>query len=83
MRTGQDFMAQNDDLVLYTAQYDNVSAALAELDAVEQLHKDELIGSHDAAVIDEENGKPRCQADGPPAHPSPATSGPRPSTTLW
>jgi hypothetical protein len=39
MRTGQDFMAQNDDLVLYTAQYDNVSAALADLDAVEQLRR--------------------------------------------
>ena len=52
-------MAQNHDLVLYTAQYDNVSAALTDLDAVEQLHKDELIGSYDAAVIDEENGKPK------------------------
>ena len=35
MRTGQDFMAQNHDLVLYTAQYDNVSAALTDVDAVE------------------------------------------------
>ena len=52
-------MAQNDNLVLYTAQYDNVSAALTDLDAVEQLHKDELIGSYDAAVIDQENGKPK------------------------
>ena len=52
-------MAQNDDLVLYTAQYDNVSAALADVDVVEQLHKDELISSCDAAVIDEENGKPK------------------------
>jgi hypothetical protein len=52
-------MAQNGNLVLYTAQYDNVSAALAGLDAIEQLHKDEMIGSYDAAVIDKENGKPR------------------------
>ena len=28
-------MAQNGNLVLYTAQYDNVSAALTDLDAVE------------------------------------------------
>ncbi len=52
-------MAQNGNLVLYTAQYDNVSAALAGLDAIEQLHKNEMIGSYDAAVIDKENGKPR------------------------
>jgi uncharacterized membrane protein len=50
-------MAQN--LVLYTGEYDNVTAALADLDAVEQLHKDEMIGSYDAAVIDNESGKPR------------------------
>ena len=49
-------MAQN--LVLYTGEYDNVTAALAD-DAVEQLHKDEMIGSYDAAVIDNESGKPR------------------------
>jgi hypothetical protein len=35
-----------------------VEAALADLDAVEQLHKDEMIGQYDAAVIDKENGKP-------------------------
>jgi hypothetical protein len=43
---------------LYTAAYDSVAAALAALDAIEQLHKDEMIGKYDAAVIDEENGKP-------------------------
>ena len=60
-------MAQNGNLVLYTAQYDNVSAALAGLDAIEQLHKDEMIGSYDAAVIDKEDGKPRIvkRADRP------------------
>jgi hypothetical protein len=51
-------MAQNENVVLYTAEYDSLSAALSDLDAVEQLHKDELIGSYDAAVIDKENGKP-------------------------
>ena len=35
-----------------------VDAALADLDAIEQLHKDEMIGQYDAAVIDKENGKP-------------------------
>jgi len=45
-------------VVLYTAAYDSVSAALTDLDAVEQLHKDAMIGRYDAAVIDKENGKP-------------------------
>ena len=51
-------MAEKKPLVLYAASYDSVSAALADLDAIEQLHKDEAIGSYDAAVIDQENGKP-------------------------
>jgi hypothetical protein len=44
--------------VPYAAAYENVTAALAALDAIEQLHKDEMIGTYDAAVIDKENGKP-------------------------
>ena len=35
-----------------------MDAALADLEAIEQLHKDEMIGQYDAAVIDKENGKP-------------------------
>jgi len=48
----------DDKMLLYTAVYDDVSAAVADLDAVEQLHEDEIIGKFDAAVIDQENGKP-------------------------
>jgi hypothetical protein len=33
-------------------------AALADLDAIEELHKADLIGSFDAAVIDKEDAKP-------------------------
>jgi hypothetical protein len=51
-------MAEKDQLVLYTAAYETVAAALAALDSIEQLHKDEMIGKYDAAVIDKENGKP-------------------------
>jgi len=51
-------MAEKRPLVVYAAAYETVEAALAGLDAVEQLHKDELIGQYDAAVIDQENGKP-------------------------
>jgi hypothetical protein len=49
-------MAEN--LMLYTAVYENVSAALDDLAAIEQLHKDAMIGKFDAAVIDQEDGKP-------------------------
>jgi uncharacterized membrane protein len=45
-------------MVLVAAAYENVSDALSALDAIEQLHRDEVIGSYDAAVIDKENGKP-------------------------
>src|SRR6516165_4552693 len=51
-------MADNKPMIVYAASYSSVSAALADLGAVQQLHKDELIGSYDAAVIDKENGKP-------------------------
>ena len=51
-------MAEKKALVVYAAAYETVEAALADLDAIEQLHKDELIGQYDAAVIDQENGKP-------------------------
>jgi len=51
-------MAENHELALYTAVYKNVTTALADLDGLEQLHKDELIGKYDAAVIDKQNGKP-------------------------
>jgi len=48
-------MAEN---VLYTAVYDSVDDALDDLQAIEQLHEDEMVGTFDAAVIDKENGKP-------------------------
>src|SRR5271166_5767197 len=49
-------MAENS--LLYTAVYSDVDAALADLSAFEQLHKSEMIGKCDAAVVDKENGKP-------------------------
>ena len=51
-------MAEKEHLVVYAAAYETVDAALTDLDAIEQLHKDEIIGQYDAAVIDQENGKP-------------------------
>jgi len=53
-------MADNsaDNSVLYTAVYTDLEDAKFDLEAVEQLHEDQLIGKFDAAVIDQEDGKP-------------------------
>jgi hypothetical protein len=49
-------MGEKKPLLVYGA-YETVETALADLDAIEQLHKDEMIGQYDAAVIDKEGGK--------------------------
>jgi len=46
------------EMALYTAVYESVSPALEDLDAIEDLHKESMIGKYDAAVIDQEEGKP-------------------------
>ncbi len=51
-------MAEKNTVVVYAAAYESVEAALTDLDAVEQLHKDEVMGRYDAAVIDKRDGKP-------------------------
>ena len=51
-------MAEKKALVVYAAAYTSVAAALADLDVIEHLHKDEVIGQYDAAVIDKQDGKP-------------------------
>jgi len=51
-------MTDQKPMLVYAATYDSVSDAEADLDAIEQLHKDKLIGSFDAAVIDQKDGKP-------------------------
>jgi hypothetical protein len=42
---------------LYSAVYGSKDAAVADLDAFQQMHDDEVIGRYDAAVVDNENGK--------------------------
>jgi hypothetical protein len=56
-----------DNSIAYVAVYDDVNSALADLDAFGELHDDELIGKYDAAVIDQESGKPHIvkRADRP------------------
>jgi len=51
-------VTEKEPMVVYAAAYESVSAAMADLDAIEQLHKDQVIGSFDAAVIDKKDGKP-------------------------
>ena len=45
-------MAKEKDLAFYIAVYESVDLAKADLDAIEQLHKDDLVGTFDAAVVD-------------------------------
>ena len=49
----------DDNSVAFVAVYDDVNTALADLDAFGELHDDDLIGKYDAAVIDQESGKPK------------------------
>jgi len=51
-------MAKEKDLGMFVAVYDDVESAKADLAAIEQLHKDDLIGMFDAAVVTKENSKP-------------------------
>ena len=47
-----------DNSIAYVAVYDDVNSALSDLDAFEGLHDDDVVGKYDAAVIDQESGKP-------------------------
>ena len=51
-------MAEKRQLIVYAAAYETVERALADLDAIERLHKTGMIGQFDAAVIDKEDGRP-------------------------
>ncbi len=61
-------LARLPEVTLVPSAYESADAALADLDAIEQLHKDQLIGQYDAAVIDKEEGKPHVarRMDRPP-----------------
>ena len=51
-------MAEKKPLVVYAAAYESVDAALADLDAIELAHMEEMIGEYHAAVIYRWDGKP-------------------------
>ena len=51
-------MPKERDLAIFTAVYTNMEDAEADLDAIEDLHKDDFIGVFDVAIVDQKNGKP-------------------------
>ncbi len=51
-------MAKERQLAIFTAVYDDLDDAKADLDAIENLHKEDFLGTFDAAVIDQKSGKP-------------------------
>lgn len=51
-------MAAHKDIAMYVALYGSVDDAKTDLEALEHLHQDDLIGSFEAAVIDRKDGKP-------------------------
>jgi hypothetical protein len=51
-------MPKERDLAIFTAIYASVEDAEADLDAIENLHKDDFLGVFDAAIVDQKNGKP-------------------------
>jgi hypothetical protein len=51
-------MASDKEVAVYVAVYNNIDDAFSDLDDIEQMHKDNLIGVYDAAIVDQQNGKP-------------------------
>ena len=51
-------MTKDRDLAYYVAVYDSVDMAKEDLAAIEELHKVDLVGTFDAAIVDKQNGKP-------------------------
>ena len=51
-------MADKNRLVVHVVAFSSVPDAEQALATIEQLYKDEAVGTLDAAVIDKENGKP-------------------------
>ena len=51
-------MAEDTNMFVYTAIYEDKETALADLAALEKLHDEDMLGKYDAAVVDQEDGKP-------------------------
>ena len=70
-------MSDKQPMVVFAATYDSVSKAMSALDDIEQMHKEKMVGSYDAAVIDKKNGKPHVakRMDRPRIHVIPEQMG--------
>ena len=51
-------MAESQQMIVYAAAYETENAALDDLAVIDELHREKLIGTCDAAVINLWNGKP-------------------------
>jgi len=51
-------MADDGNMVVYTAVYSDKDAALRDLETLEGMHDRNVLGKYDAAVVDKEDGKP-------------------------
>jgi hypothetical protein len=51
-------MTNDRALAVFTAVYDSVDDARADLDAIGQLRTDDFMGTFDAAIVDQEKGRP-------------------------
>jgi len=51
-------VAKDTEVAVYIAVYDSVDAARSDLDAIQALREEDLVGTYDAAVVDQKNGKP-------------------------
>ena len=51
-------MADKEPLDVYAVSFSSVTDAEKALDIIEQLYRNEAVGTLDAAVVDKENGKP-------------------------
>jgi hypothetical protein len=51
-------MAKDKEVAVYIAVYDSVDAARSDLADIQALREEDLIGTYDAAVVDQKNGKP-------------------------
>jgi len=72
-----DSVSDKQPMVVFAATYDSVSKAMSALDDIEQMHKEKMVGSYDAAVIDKKNGKPHVakRMDRPRIHVIPEQMG--------
>jgi hypothetical protein len=63
-------VADKKPMMVYAASYESLLSAEADLDAIEQLHKNKVIGEVHAAVIDNEDGTPHVsyRLDRPRGH---------------